>query len=296
MPCYSPIEAWKSNTPGESGKYPLVFKNPGRGAERLQIPCGQCIGCKLEYSRQLALRATHEAQMHDVNCFITLTYADEHLPADMSITRRELDLFIKRLRKRLGIRISHMSCGEYGDENYRPHYHACIFGYDFSDDRKIHSVRDGMPLYTSDLLSSCWKRGFVTVADFTFETAAYVSRYVLKKITGDDAYDHYQRFDEETGEITLVEPEFISMSRNPALGKRWFEKYYNTDLKKDFVTVNGRSQKSTKYYDKLYAELNEFDFEFIKDKRRSNYDVDDIENFHHRLRIKEAIKQKKLNN
>ena len=130
MTCYHPLECWRVD-----GQSKLAFVKPREALirEKLEVPCGQCIGCRLERSRQWAVRCIHEAQLHKDNCFITLTYNDEHLPSPPSLSVRDFQLFMKRLRKRFGKGIRFFHCGEYGEKYGRPHYHACLFGFDFPD-------------------------------------------------------------------------------------------------------------------------------------------------------------------
>lgn len=207
------------------------------------LPCGQCIGCRLEHARQWAVRCMHEASMHERNCFITLTYRDECLPADRSVSVRELQLFFKRLRKAYSAeRLRYYACGEYGAALGRPHYHACVFGFDFPD-KYIWQVEDNYVLYRSPSLEKCWPFGFSTVGDVSFESAGYVARYCLKKVTGKGAAEHYQWAD--------VAPEFSLMSRRPGLGRGWFERFKSDVYPKDFFTVNGRKNKPPRYYDML---------------------------------------------
>lgn len=183
---------------GRTGGVRPFFSPPG---EAVQLPCGQCIGCRLDYSLHWAVRCMHEAQMHDENCFLTLTYSDEHVPSSGSLDKGALQKFWKRLRKRFPERrIRYFACGEYGERLHRPHYHACVFGFDFPD-RELFMMREGIPLYTSEALAQCWPFGFCSIGDVTFESAAYVARYACKKITGEAASRHYERIDYETGEI-----------------------------------------------------------------------------------------------
>jgi len=92
MACFHPLQAYQLDT-GE-----IQFHDSGRG-HPLELPCGQCIGCRLERSRQWAIRCVHEASMHENNCFITLTYAPEYLPPDGGLIKSDFQKFIKRLRK-----------------------------------------------------------------------------------------------------------------------------------------------------------------------------------------------------
>lgn len=256
MPCYSPLEAWYAKEVNPSGKRSLVF-NPRNALQRddpLKISCGQCVGCRLEKSRQWAVRCMHEASMHEDNCFITLTFSPEAMArrGHVGIDRRDVQLFMKRLRKKYGDGIRVFYCGEYGEKNSRPHYHACLFNHDFSD-KRLYSMREGIPLFTSPGLEECWQEGFSTVGALTFESAAYTARYVMKKQNGKKAAEEgtYWRHDSETGETYEVEPEFAGMSRRPGIGKTWFEKYKDDVYPNDFVVMRGKKCRLPKYYDKL---------------------------------------------
>ena len=136
--------------------------------DSFELPCGQCIGCRLEYSRQWAIRCMHEASLYEDNCFITLTYDQDHLPHDRSLNKSHFQKFMKRLRKRFGGGIRFYHCGEYGERTRRPHYHACIFNFDFSD-KKLFKIVNNHRLYTSEQLEELWPFGFSTM-DRDWET------------------------------------------------------------------------------------------------------------------------------
>ena len=271
MPCYHPITAWRSKEVNESGKRSMVF-NP-RNAEQpddpLDLPCGQCVGCRLEKSRQWAIRCMHESSMHEQNCFLTLTFDDDALRdrGNVSVTRRDVQLFFKRLRKRTGVKLRYYYCGEYGDKSNRPHYHAIIFGYDFPD-KQLHSVsKNGeFRYYKSEECRLDWPYGNNIIGDVTFESAAYVARYVMKKRTGKDAEEHeqYWRFDSETGEAYTVEPEFVGMSRRPGIGKTWFDKWKSDVYPNDFCVLRGKEVRPPKYYDTLLEREDRFQMDDIK--------------------------------
>ncbi len=251
----------------------------------VKIPCGRCIGCRLEYSRQWAIRCVHEAQLHEKNSFITLTYNDENLPEDGSLNKKHFQDFMKRLRKQLdkeGIKIRYYHCGEYGEKLKRPHYHAIICGYDFPD-RKLFKVKQGVRLYRSEMLERLWQYGFSTVGDVTFESAAYVARYVLKKVTGDKAEEHYQG----------KQQEYTTMSRRPGIGKEWLLKYKDDVYNYDHVIIrNGIKCRPPKYYDEIYDEIEPEKMEKIKIKRRKK--AKEGEYTYERLRAKEVIQKQKL--
>lgn len=296
MPCYHPLTGWKT---GDR----LIFKyRPGIGlGGSITVPCGQCIGCKLERSRQWAVRCMHEKQLHESNCFLNLTYRDENLPD--SLERKDFQDFMKRLRFHRGCfdltlwshTPRYMMCGEYGERTLRPHYHAVIFGLDFPDKYYWKKSPSGFPLYRSNELETLWTMGDSTIGDVTFESAAYVARYVTKKITGDAATKHYERVDPETGEITAVKPEFNGMSLKPAIGKQWIEKYITDVFPHDHVIMNGHEAKPPRYYDKLLKEKNENLYEQIKERRKEKSKEQEFDNTKARLEVKEQVAIAKLN-
>lgn len=268
--------------------------SPSRTASRpLQLPCGQCIGCRIEKSRQWALRCVHEASMHDDNAFITLTYDDEHLPWDGSLNKDHFQKFMKRLRfqeRHKTVRYFH--CGEYGEQLRRPHYHALLFNHDFTDKDKWTET-DGIITYTSDNLAKLWPFGFSTVGQVTFETAAYCARYVTKKQTGKAAKDHYWRVLDTDLQVEL-EPEYATMSLKPAIGKTWFDEYRDDCFPSDYITQKGKKLRVPRYYDKLLAQHNEFDLKHIKEQRRIKADRWQHENTPKRLAARERCTTARL--
>lgn len=287
MACYHPVVAYRSRAGRDSvtGSWPIVF-NPKEGYldKEVVIPCGKCIGCRLEKSRQWAIRCVQEASMHQKNCFITLTYSPEHLNRCKggSLNKEDYVLFMKRLRKKYGNGIRFFHCGEYGEEFNRPHHHACLFNHDFPD-KQLWQVRDGVRLYRSDELQILWPYGYSTIGEVTFESAAYVARYVTKKITGEMANSHYQG----------REPEYITMSRRPGIGRPWWEKYKNDVLALDRVVIRNNLQvRPPKYYDNIYHSDNPHQMERIKYRRLKKVNPED--NTYQRLAVKEKIKLNKF--
>jgi hypothetical protein len=287
--CYHPLLAYKSE-----GK--VVFEKPFAFARGFNLPCGQCIGCRLNYSRQWAIRLVHEAQMHEKSCFITLTFNDESLFArenPYSLDKTEYQRFMKRLRKKYGKQVRFFHCGEYGDKNKRPHYHAILFGVDFDHDRKLWSNKDGIKLFTSESLEKLWPYGFCTIGQVTFESCAYVARYIMKKQTGEKAEDHYMRWCPETGEGTAIDPEYCTMSRKPGIGKSWIEKYKADVYPHDYVVINEHKVKPPRFYDQ---QLDEDELRKLKDQRIKEAD-DPIKDYGpemDRLWVSQEIKIKKL--
>lgn len=226
----------------------------------LCVPCGQCIGCRLAKSVDWATRIHHEAQMHDANCFVTLTYGPEHLPRDGSICIRELQLFMKRLRKKLGHnRVRFFGCGEYGDLGRRPHYHVILFGWSPFDTIAWRKTKSGFVVSRSPLLEQVWPYGHVEVGTVTHQSAAYVARYCIKKVNGREADAHYRRVDPETGEVWNVQPEFICMSTKPGIGSAWFSEFAGDAFPSDFVVVDGLKRPVPNYYKRKLDEYDQFE-------------------------------------
>lgn len=189
--------------------------------------------------------------MHEFNSFITLTYDNEHLPEDYSVSIREWQLFLKRLRDLISpIKIRFFACGEYGSINLRPHYHALIFGYAFPD-REFHSTaKGGSRQFTSAILQKAWPYGRALIGDVTVQSAAYVAGYCMGKMYGDDdlAKRHYLRTHPISGVTVTVQPEFQLQSRRPGIGATWFEKFRNDCFPSDFVVIDGRQRRVPNYY------------------------------------------------
>jgi len=252
----------------------VVF-SPKKGwvDRKVDLPCGQCIGCRIQRSRQWAARCVHEASMHEANCFITLTHRElppervdkktgEIIPVG-SVDVRVWQLFAKALRRKIG-RFRFFMCGEYGDENHRPHYHALIFGHDFRADRVVYKHKPHR-LWTSETLTKTWGHGHAIIGSLTYETAAYCARYCMKKVNGPDAETHYQRTRPDTGERYNVRPEFVTMSRRPGIGAPWLEAFKSDVYPSDQVVIGGKTFRPPRFYDN---NLPEGELEALKKKRR----------------------------
>lgn len=280
MTCYHPLKGYMVKY-REDGQVKKIFCF-SRGSipksafdiEMSEVPCGQCIGCRIDRSRQWALRCVNEASLWSRNCFITLTYSPENYPVDGSLDYRDFQKFMKRLRKRfkgvdfqlkngrLEQPIRFYCCGEYGELLNRPHFHACIFNFDF-DDKYLWSIRNGVPLYRSPSLEELWPFGFSTIGDVTFESAAYVARYICKKITGAMANEYYA--DPETGVIRT--PEFTRMSNREGIGRRWIEQFIDDVYPHDFIVHSGKRYKPPRYYDAIYDAFDHAGLESVKMRR-----------------------------
>lgn len=206
---------------------------------------------------------------------------------------------MKRLRRWLGhkkLRFFH--CGEYGEDTKRPHYHCILFGHDFSDKELKYTSKRGDKVYTSQKLDELWTHGHCSIGDVTFESAAYVARYVTKKITGEKALDHYNNINKETGEVLSERlPEYTTMSRRPGIGKNWFEKFNKDVFPYDEVVLRGKRMKPPKYYSALYEQVEPEKYFAIKAQRKAAAKKPEViaDNIDPRLRVKEQVQQIKLN-
>lgn len=265
MACESPIRGYQSAQTGRfvpfKRKEPQYHANPYTG---LAVPCGHCLLCRVEHSRQWAVRIMNEAQLHLYNAFVTLTYADEHLPEHNSLHFEDLQKFWKRLRKRAG-ELRYYACGEYGDKTNRPHYHACVFGHSLAEGRIIIRQEPTL-LWTTPWLNQAWGKGQVSVGALTFETAQYCAAYVTKKL---HQAKRYVRTDEETGELIPLEQPRAFMSLKPAIGKDWVTQYGALAFEHDRVIVNARAQKPPRYYDRWLEQTNPTKHKEIKEKRKA---------------------------
>ena len=239
MPCYSPLEAWYGTDGDERGKV-CFSRQSGRLYVPLALPCGKCVGCRMEYARQWAIRCVHEAEEHDYNCMVTLTYDDDHMPLHGSLKPEDVTLWLKRLRKNFpGKKIRYFLAGEYGEKLSRPHYHVLLFGIDFAPALN-YNHNDERP--TVSELESTWRLGHVHVAPLTIETASYVARYCLKKQTEEIHYVN------AAGE--KLHREYTRMSRRNGIGASWLSKNKFDTYKDDTVIVGQKISRPPRYYDK----------------------------------------------
>lgn len=210
--------------------------------EFIEIPCGNCLQCRIDYTKQWADRCMLEMKNHESSYFLTVTYDDDHVPKSgtkqfdsdtgeyiglkydgecMSLRKKDLQDFFKRLRKNSKQKIRYYACGEYGDDTCRPHYHIIAFGLKLDDLVPLGNPNQRGCYYSSKLLDECWPNGKIIVAEATYETCAYTARYVMKKLKGKSA-DFYKLYD--------IEPEFVVMSRRPGIGREFYD-----DNKRKFI-------------------------------------------------------------
>lgn len=317
MGCYHPLRATQfhggeilvhKRTPGLA----LPSTSPELGRD-LNLPCGRCIGCKIDTTRTWAIRCLHESQQHRANAFLTLTIRAPN-PVDLSSDRSELQFssdmlaewpstetlskrthqrFVKRLRKKVGP-LRYYMCGEYGEKLARPHYHYLIFGHNFPDKYYSHTSVSGEKLYISPTLNLLWPWGKAWIGDVTYESCAYVAAYVMKKLNGARAEEHYKRTD-EAGCDYWLQPEFSTMSRRPGIAKEWWLKF-NQDVHTDDVVIThkGAKLRPPRYYDKLLALMDPVALEVIKMKREARAKELAGDNTPARLAVKETVTKARM--
>lgn len=206
-----------------------------------QLPCGKCLSCRLEYSRQWAIRCVHEAQMHEKNSFITLTYDDEHL-GDPKLDYRDFQLFMKKLRKTQNEPIGFFVTGEYGEKSKRKHWHAILFNYQPKDLTYKYTTERGHRVDDSSTLTRLWGHGITECGSVTFESAGYCARYAAKKLVHGRDEDHgYNPISKK--------------SNKRAIGKSWLEKYWaDVFLHGRVVLADGSTCGVPRYYEKWFKE------------------------------------------
>lgn len=203
---------------------------------------------------------------------------------------------MKRLRKECGAGIRFFACGEYGPKLGRPHYHACLFNYE-PEDKVFALMRNKVPLYNSKTIDRLWGMGYTTIGDVTFQSAAYVARYIMKKITGPEADKHYETYDPETRlKITRI-PEFTVMSRRPhGIGKEWYDEHKTDVYPADYVIYDGKKFRPPRFYDVQYEVTDPDTYNRIKRSRISNSRKQSANQTSRRLRARERVLEAKLAN
>lgn len=241
----------------------------------------------------------HESHQHELAVFLTLTYSNEHLPSDGSLVKADFQKFMKRLRKhheyynQNGNKLKYYMCGEYGGNTKRPHYHAIVFGLDFSDKRKHSKGKRGDQLYTSELLNKIWGLGYCWIGSVNHKSAGYVARYCIKKVNGDRAAEHYETFDTVTGEVGQLIPEYMACSQG--MGEEHFKEHYDQMYLRDSVIMDGKQHPIPKYYDKKLAEIDPDRLVQVKQQRKEKALLRREDTTPERLAVRHEVKKAQVN-
>lgn len=261
--------------------------------EYQQIPCGHCMPCRLNYSKQWAQRCVLEGSLWEENWFLTLTYDEDHLPRHDEfldskgrtwvdtencwngyLNDKDMTKFNKDIREYWRTHFNHTNirfyyCGEYGSTTFRPHFHGIYFNLPILPSmlKYYKTTPDGNILYTCPIIEKIWKKGYVVIGHMSWETAAYVARYVTKKWTGEMSDIHYG--------ILGQTPEFCRMSRMPGIARQYFEQHKEAIYKLDEIVMKVANEKTLsikpcKYFDQLYDIEYPEDMQRIKLIRRTN--------------------------
>ena len=298
--------AWRNGYAGQAYSGKIISNS-------IDVPCGHCIECRLKYSRDWATRMMLEAQYHESSYFVTLTYDDLHVPKSyypdpdtgeaipsLTLVKKDLQGFIKRLRRRLEYlkrpQIRFYGCGEYGTSTHRPHYHIVVFGLCLDDLEQLKVSSQGFPYYRSKLIEECWSFGFSMVCDVSWDTCAYVARYVTKKWTG-DYKDFYSTFN--------ILPEFSLMSLKPGIARRYFDEHKDDIYRFDELYLKcsdgGKTVQPCSYFDRLYDLENPELMQAVKDRRKKRgeerqrmVDANTSLSFEERLQVRQDLYEKRL--
>lgn len=251
MACLSPVRCYYSKTVNPSGKRSLVYDlKKAYDGNPVMRPCGQCINCRIQAASDKTVRMVHESKSHEANCFVTLTYKDD--PG--TLMHRDFQLFMKRLRVISPFKFKYYMCGEYGEQFLRPHYHAMLFGVDFSDRVFYKKAGDTGSLDISRKLDELWGLGMCTVGDVTQQSARYVAGYVTKKLTGGMAELYGNR-----------RPEYGRGSNG--IGLEYLLKYGHQWMTNGFIIIDGSKYRIPRYYDEKYKAAFGLNFDAVKHER-----------------------------
>lgn len=289
MACFRPIPAYRTSG-GE-----VVFSELARYdiVESMQLRCEHCDGCKADYSSMWASRAMHEKKMHRESMFVTLTFNADNLPYRGQLEYSTFQKWMRRMRKEFKEKLRFFMCGEYGDLNGRPHFHAIVYGLWPEDAEPWRKNDVGDQLYRSPLLEKLWPYGHVEFGQVTYESCRYVAGYVAKKFYGDEGKYKYKRFD-ELGEYDLVPP-FTHMSLKPGIGAQWLDKFWSDVFPAgELVEAGGLKRKLPRYYEKRLKRRDPDAYEALKMRRAEEGRARADDNTPARLAVREECLRAKV--
>jgi len=295
--CAHPVSMWELIGKKKANGKAVILQNippPGVPALLLYRDCGHCSGCTVRRRMDLALRLKHEAYYYEHVWFVTLTYDDENLPEHGSLRADDMTLFVNKLRQqklhRNKVKIRYFGVGEYGGTMGRAHYHMILFGPELADkelhyskpDTRYHSPefiqlmgkRPSFEYYKSETLLKAWdNKGHVQLTGVSTATMQYVSKFHIEKVSGYLAKYHYEVIDEH-GEPHAVESENARISRNPGIGRRWIEEFWQDVYPKGYITIEGKKVKPPAYYDRWLEQNHPDIYTELKERRQASIDLE----------------------
>lgn len=296
MTCFHPETIWVKNnlpidyqekTEKQQHQIKKVWFKPYPNTYEIEIPCGRCLGCRLDHADMWATRISMEAKGWQKNCFVTLTYNNNNLPKNKTLVKKDIQDFLKRLRyyekgyepwenpknSKKENPIRYFACGEYGPKEGRPHYHMALFNYMPNDLKLYKQNHNGDNLYMSQDLQKIWGKGFVIIGMLSPESASYIARYVQKK-AGIAPKTRIYKYNDKNQTKTIRkrkterEQEFIIMSTGVGLGRKYWEENKEFIKKYQYISIkikNKVKQKSIpRYFKKLWIKEDWKDYEFKK--------------------------------
>ena len=282
----------------------------------IEIPCGKCIGCEMDKTKEWATRCVLESKLYPKQLcwFITLTYNDEYIPTTnvvdylrgtltrrMTLHKKDLQDFLKRLRRAWEYKynwqgIRYFGCGEYGSTTFRPHYHICIYNLPIPDKEPLSRNFEMSRIWVSKEIEKIWGMGNIVIGQLTYESAAYTARYTLKKQNG---------LNKALYERLKIEPEFTIMSTHPGIGAGYYQMKKNTIYETDEIFVQNRKgdiirQKPPNYFDYLYnteepeilEEIKAIRLKLAQDQRARERKENTMPEWEYRKMKEEGLKEK----
>lgn len=278
--CFRPLVARRDRTSGD------VRLGSSADGDPLELPCGSCIGCRMDRARSWSIRIGHEAQGWDSNLFVTLDYAPEKLRS-WSLVYPDFQGFMRRLRREYPPPVRFFVAGEYGEKFQRPHWHAILFNLRLPDQQEFENGT-----FRSSNLEKLWGNGHCVIDHVTPASSAYVAGYTQSKV---DRCRANEAIDVETGEVFERRPPFAVMSRRPGIGAYWWSKYRGDLFPHDFAVQEGKKYKVPRYYmEKFKKESPLVSEEVAYERYLRSQEADPQESTPERRAVREAVAEARM--
>lgn len=246
MQCSSPLKGFRRTGGGWTAD-----PRQSVSGQSLDIPCGQCMACRVNKCQEYTIRFQNEVSLHEANCFWTVTYRDEDLPPNKSLVMDHISAFVKRLRSRVSpVRFRFVCNSEYGPSTRRPHYHGLFFGLDFEDRVPLRKTDAGAMSFYSPTLTEVWGLGDCECAPVTEANCRYVAGHTIDKLNGKLADEAYSIVDPHSGEVVELERPSLRMSNRPGIGAGWIDAYECDAFPSGFLIIDGVKRPVPRYYKK----------------------------------------------